>query len=103
MDLHPLVAELGFKFSVDPKKAVPHRLKNEADFKVAINRHQSLCLGARSRLIIMQIHNLVRRFMLSFAHLLDLRDRTKSLKRQINYRRMALFLWSRTFTGIYSE
>jgi hypothetical protein len=67
MDLDPKDAVLGYKFDTDPKKSII-RLPSDgpAAFSTMVEKVRSCIACARSRVVILEIHNLVR-----FIHLMQ--------------------------------
>ncbi|GBE86875.1 hypothetical protein SCP_1001170 [Sparassis crispa] len=58
MDLDPTHAELGYKFHTDKRCEAPHQLANEEQLRGAMACGIGLIQRARSRQIILEIHNL---------------------------------------------
>ncbi|KAG1719586.1 hypothetical protein EDB19DRAFT_1620925, partial [Suillus lakei] len=60
MDLDPVNAELGYKFHNDRVRDAPHQLSNEQQLREAFEQGCMLIKRARSRRVVLEIHNLVR-------------------------------------------
>jgi len=59
MDLNPSEAELGYKFNMDRARDDPNQLSSEMQLREAMDRGRKLLNRARTREIILEIHNLV--------------------------------------------
>ncbi|KDQ51433.1 hypothetical protein JAAARDRAFT_50724 [Jaapia argillacea MUCL 33604] len=59
MDLHPSNAQIGYKFHTDRVRDPPHRLSNEDDLREAMEMGMGLIRRARTRTVVMEVHNLV--------------------------------------------
>ncbi len=59
MDLDPLEASLGYKFHTDHARDPPHCLSNEEELRGAMLHGEDLMKRARTRVIYLEIHNLV--------------------------------------------
>lgn len=59
MDIHPDNAQLGFKFHTDLVRDLPRRLSNEDDLRAAMEMAAGFIRRARTRRVVMNIHNLV--------------------------------------------
>ncbi|KAI0350328.1 hypothetical protein OH77DRAFT_1514416 [Trametes cingulata] len=58
MDLHPANTQIGYKYHTDRVRDPPHRLSNEQELREALDVGANLMQRARSRVIVMEIHNL---------------------------------------------
>ncbi|KAG1836402.1 hypothetical protein DFJ58DRAFT_734999 [Suillus subalutaceus] len=58
MDLDPVNAELGYKFHNDRVRDAPHQLSNEQQLQEAFEQGCDLIKRARSRRVVLEIHNL---------------------------------------------
>ena len=59
MDLDPLEASLGYKFHTDRAREPPHQLSNEEELQRAMSHGADLMKHARTRIICLEIHNIV--------------------------------------------
>lgn len=62
MDLDPANAELGYKFHNDRVRDAPHQLSNDQQLREAFEQGCDLIKRARSRRVVLEIHNLVREY-----------------------------------------
>lgn len=61
MDLDPKDAALGYKFDVDPKKSIIRLpMNNTSSFDTMLEKAKSRIARARTRAVIIEIHDLVR-------------------------------------------
>jgi hypothetical protein len=67
MDIQPANAVLGYKFSGDRVSDPANRLANAEDLIQAMSRATDKIKRARTREVILEIHNLVSGFALSFS------------------------------------
>ena len=63
MDLEPLEASIGYKFSGDRKTDAPFRLSSEDELRGAMAKGIEKMKRARTKAVIMEIFNLVCHFM----------------------------------------
>jgi hypothetical protein len=61
MDLDPLNARLGYKYGSDCVRDPPHQLSNEDKLRAAMEKGWNKLQLARTREVILEIHNLVCR------------------------------------------
>ncbi|KAF7966489.1 hypothetical protein HWV62_38126 [Athelia sp. TMB] len=59
MDLDPLTASLGYKYASDRVRDPPHQLSNEQELWVAMEKGVNKIRHARTREVILEIHNLL--------------------------------------------
>lgn len=59
MDLHPGNTRIGYKYPRDRVRDPPHQLSNDEELRQALDIGVGLTQCARSRVILMEIHNLV--------------------------------------------
>jgi len=63
MDLEPLEASIGYKFSGDRKTDAPFRLSSEDELRAAMAKGIDKMKRSRTKAVVMEIFNLVRRFI----------------------------------------
>jgi hypothetical protein len=62
MDLDPLDARLGYKYGSDRARDPPNQLSNEEELRNAMEKGRNKLRLARTRGVILEIHNLVCQF-----------------------------------------